>query len=508
MRLPRPDIKLSIALQEFDIWITPNLGEIRDTDKYEQILGFLMQGFELLRQVTEDFASQRHCHPDHMITGIRPILDKLSSDERFDALNTLARVLYLVTGKSDNNVKCQLPLFLRDQAGISTIPIYRPKGIETKPLPRELKAERLMRIVAGLKDYPQQAEMLLRHFLEFILNEEAYVSQLWSIGHSYVALSEIGKEADLLSPLVVFQVRGSVSASGGHDPENVLRERLIEWGLSPSIDFNENDVVLDQLLPADKPIGPKLKTRAYDFVLPYKSWEEGSKLLIQSQFYAGDSGSVSHKNVDQTRGTRDITERAFSEAVFLEYVDGAGYFASLNGDLRSLLSMPDTASFFQIRSAPIRLRRELQAIGFLAPLEVEHAILRAGTNRTDIYELLMDEGYAEAEIERCLNQALEQGTILQSSDREFTIRSDRRPLVRRYFLLDTAAVQGKALAIGDISNKVLVPGYGPFYGLRQNELIRLAQAQAPSLREDWRHVDVAFDDLQWLIDRRFVASGL
>jgi hypothetical protein len=85
---------------------------------------------------------------------------------------------------------------------------------------------------------------------------------------------------------------------------------------------------------------------------------------------------VSHKNVDQTTAARlEATRAVGSEARFIEYVDGAGFFASLNGDLRSLLDMADTASFLQIRSISIRLRRELQRAGFLAPIEIEHAIL-------------------------------------------------------------------------------------------------------------------------------------
>ena len=42
------------------------------------------------------------------------------------------------------------------------------------------------------------------------------------------------------------------------------------------------------------------KSRAYDFVLPFKTAGWKPSLFVQSQFYAGDSGSVSHKNVDQT----------------------------------------------------------------------------------------------------------------------------------------------------------------------------------------------------------------
>ena len=36
-------------------------------------------------------------------------------------------------------------------------------------------------------------------------------------------MKEFGKEKDLLKPLVVFQVRGSVSATGGHGPEEFLK---------------------------------------------------------------------------------------------------------------------------------------------------------------------------------------------------------------------------------------------------------------------------------------------
>ena len=250
------------------------------------------------------------------------------------------------------------------------------------------------------------------------------------------------------------------------------------------------------------------KTRAYDFVLPYRSWQNGSRLLIQSQFYAGDSGSVSHKNVDQTRSTRDATKKVLPDAVFVEYVDGAGYFASLNGDLRSLLAMPDTTSFFQIRTAPIRLRRELQAIGFLTPLEIEHAILRVGQERRNVYELLVQEGYPEDEIDRCLSQALQQTILLQSRAEMIGVHPDRRPLCRRYVLLDIAAIHGQPLAAGDISGKLLIPGYGPFYGLRQNDLIRLAIQEVPRLAQDWQRPETAFDDLQWLVDQRFITSGV
>jgi len=156
-------------------------------------------------------------------------------------------------------------------------------------------------------------------------------------------------------------------ASGGHEPERMLRELLQEWGLKPDIDFNTSDVVI-----VDSNHDLDAKTRAYDFVIPYKTpgWSEGNwnnRLFIQCQFYAGDSGSVSHKNVDQTRNSRDSISRFVISPLFIEYVDGAGYFSALNGDLKRLLSYKDTHGLIQIKTAPIRLRCYFEKIGFIPP---------------------------------------------------------------------------------------------------------------------------------------------
>ena len=75
-------------------------------------------------------------------------------------------------------------------------------------------------------------------------------------------------------------------------------------------------------------------------------------------------------------------------------MDGAGYFSSLNGDLRRLLSMDTTCSFVQIRSIPIRLRRELQQLGFLLPIEIEQAVLQSSGDPKAVFGLLAADGYS------------------------------------------------------------------------------------------------------------------
>ena len=180
----------------------------------------------------------------------------------------------------------------------------------------------------------------------------------------------MGNADALISSIVIFQSRGSITATQGHIPETILRKYMTEWGLSAGTDFNTQDVEVGEIL-GDLPVDNKLKKRKYDFIVPFQSRRTGAKVFIQSQFYAGDSGSVSHKVVDQTDSTREVTLQKYPDAVFIEYLDGAGYFSSLNGDLRKMLAKPTTKDFIQIRTAPLKLRRALQGILFLTPLEIE-----------------------------------------------------------------------------------------------------------------------------------------
>lgn len=101
------------------------------------------------------------------------------------------------------------------------------------------------------------------------------------------------------------------------------------------------------------------------FLSRQEDWAQ--KSLYRANFMLAIPGSVSHKVVDQTDSTREVTLQKYPDAVFVEYLDGAGYFSSLNGDLRKMLAKPTTKDFIQIRTAPLKLRRALQGILFLTP---------------------------------------------------------------------------------------------------------------------------------------------
>lgn len=146
-------------------------------------------------------------------------------------------------------------------------------------------------------------------------------------------------------------------------------------------------------------------------MLPFKTPGWKPRAFILCQFYAGDSRSVSHKNVDQTSATRAATLKLDQDAHFVAYLDGAGYFASLNGDLRSLLAMVTIASFLQIRSAPIRLRRVIQEIGFLCPTDVARAVFVASEESQSVRATLIKAGFAAEEVDHGIRVSIETGFV-------------------------------------------------------------------------------------------------
>lgn len=512
MKLPIPARDLQRDLKEFDIWITPSLGEITDTDKFREELSRVIRIFEELGQATGNFQDEQHCAPSAIARTFTQLGTGRSEIERAELFKSLASTLYLVTGKSDNNLKCQFPLFLRDVARWDTLPTVNRRrnriSIERNPILRTIKSDDFMDLVAAIDNGAEELR-LLEQFVSFLLLGDDAVRQLWSLGFSYCALKEFGcgYERNLLSPIVIFKIRGSVSASGGYKPEAILRSYLETCGLVPREDFNLSDVIVDE----DKQ-SQNEKTRAYDFVLPYRTpgwspiWQR--RIMIQSQFYAGDSGSVSHKNVDQIKTSRNRVLKKFGDARFIECVDGAGYFSSLNTDLRRILAMETTHSFIQIRSAPIRLRRELQALGFVTPLEVEHALIQSSGDISEIGVILIGQGYQPNEIRRAIDHTIKHD-ILKRNGSKLILRDDRRDIVRQHLLLDILSINGRNIQPGTTVSaaSIMVPGYGAFFGLEMDQLVKLAIASAGQLQEDISHSQTFAADIKNLSKQGYCLIG-
>lgn len=522
MKLPNASLTLEQQLEEFDNWITPSIQEIQDTDKYQDELKKVNLLIKSLGEATNNFSDIDHCNPVRIASTCVDLIERAIAINGYgieegvlfsvDLIESLASLLFMVTGKSDNNLKCQFPVCLLQNFGAYDFPHRSSsKGVpkfSPKSLGRVIKSDKLAKVVSEALVYANsyeelrylegEAKWLLGQYVASILKDEQSVKQFWALGLSYFNLKQLEQdfEQSLLAPIVIFKVRGSVSASGGHIPERKLRDMMECWGLERGVDFNLDDVILGD---ADKT--ELSKTRAYDFVLPYRTvgWEP--KIFMQCQFYAGDSGSVSHKVVDQTSASRSLTANKYPDAKFIEYLDGAGYFSSLNTDLQHMLGMNTTKDFVQIRTAHLKLRRELQSIGFLTPLEVEHSFFRApDSNFASVKKILIEDGYSSDEIDRVIHVCERRGLINIEDGDIISINPDRILFARRIMLIDIVALIGEHATMRD-AGRILIPGYGRLYGAALVRLSEKIDEVAPNLelsRNDFS------GDIDWLISEKLI----
>ena len=537
MRLRSENLDTPEQLAEFDQWLTAKLERIKDSKRFNSEIEALCQCIETISPHLNDFSSYQDCTVENICDAVviasRQFVvgESFAKDEQHVSVfyEAFFNLLFLTSGATDNNLKNHFLIQLKED---DVKPFIPKRGssrkiikFTLKELPSTIKSDFIARSLASCfvgshETYSSEVKteptfdlmfylrLLLKEYISLILEDEEETKQFWAICRSYTELNSLTASDDLgkylLNACTIFKVRGSVSATGGHITEDILREKLLTMGLQPNSDFNTNDVTIgeEEIVEDGK---RKKKTRAYDFILPYKidNWEPKPKLFIQSQFYAGDSGSVSHKVVDQTHSSRTFTLANYANARFVEYLDGAGYYASLRGDLKHMLAFDSTASFFQVKSILVRLRRELQHICFLTPIELEHAIITSeqGLKESVFHSLELD-GYPKEEIERITLVCIELGYISESIDKNGTkliISVERSEITRRLLILDIAA--NYASTISDEQRKsmkyLLVPGYGANYGIIESELTNLVCSICKQITIS---APVFASDIEWLLD--------
>lgn len=518
MKLPSLSKDKNTWLKEFDHWVTPYLEEIRDSEIFHKTIASIKEAIELLGTLNKEFASKDAESVKYIVSALINGTENRNSDEGYKLVISFCDLLFLITGKTDNNYKCQFPIYLKEVKKLEKYPTFRGKNYaEANKIPRVIKStdiallmqkiekvksainEGTLQNLKSREDIKSAQRKLLHYYFEYILNQEIYARSLKVFGSKYFELKKIGYEDDLLTPMIIAYVRGSASATGGHKPESILRGHMNSWGLKANEDYNKNDVkptVSDPVL--------NKKTRAYDFILPYnvKNWQ--SKIYIQSQFYAGDSGSVSHKNVDQTTASRAAVLIDVPTAMFVEYLDGGGYYGSLNGDLKKLLFMSNTENFFQVRSFPVKLRQMLQAIGFLTPLELVHALAICDFDLGNAKKRLKKEGYSSDEITRVIKN-IEKNVLEISVKNKAVVNNAFYKLSRRYFLLDSIAYYGKDITVSSKGN-ILVPGYGEYYGSKTSEVLRQIKKIGGRYYNDWQTPQILAEDIEFLTVKEWVIN--
>lgn len=532
MRLNAENLSIQGQLAEFDQWLTAKLDKIKDSDKFNSEITSLCNCITTLSPLLKNFSDPSTCSIHSLVNAVIEASNTMVSGSSFGGdeatLNSfyesLFNLLFLTSGATDNNLKNHFLIKLNEDGITPLMPkrgsIKKQVIFKLYEIPTTTKSDFIARTLAscfvGTKypllvktepffDLETYFKIFLEEYIKLILEDDEDLLQLWAICHSFVQLSgnphgsNLGRY--LLNSCTIFKVRGSVSASGGHVTESILREKLSNIGLRADIDYNNNDVKIgdDEVIEDGK---RKKKTRAYDFIIPYKldNWEPKPKLFIQSQFYAGDSGSVSHKVVDQTQSSRVFTLTKYPNAKFVEYLDGAGYYASLRGDLQHMLSFSNTESFFQVKSIFVRLRREFQKIDFLTAIEIQHAILISESMLyKDIQASLINEDYSIIEIDRAIHCNLTLGLIFKNELDEFSIPPQHLPMARRLLILDVAANNLSPITLTEkLTQKYLfAPGFGENMGIRESKLTQLV---CNICKQTTITANEFIQDIEWLLD--------
>ena len=488
MWIPLVSLSNDEVIDEFDQWVTPSLERIRDTEKFSSQITDLVRVFDA-------FVSARTSKPDTGVNSlvreaIRGALVSGSSTMKRD-LEAVFSTLSLVTANSDNAAKCQYPIWRR-RNGDGLFPSLLKGKIQLNPVPNELKQDKVAAaVVSTWPVNPEVALDLADSYAQFLLADEIDRRQLTVLidAYQHAGKSDIEGGSLLLAPLVAFQVRGSVAATGGHGPEAFTRQYLEEWGFSAPEGFNPSDVIAESLADwltekgnaggstgghglRSTQLGTETaKTRGFDFVIPYMQTTSSNRLFVQSQFYAGDSGSVSHKNVDQASNARGKAAKLFPDAFFVELVDGAGYCASLRKDLRHLLFAHDTTDFFQLRSIPIRLRRLLQMSGNLSPMEIALFVAEGATSEDSLMSALLSH-LSPDQAREAISRATSLGWIEWNQDKRCTVATTREQTVHDYLSLDSVVARALPLSEGQLEGALLIPGFGPNYGVPKNQIVK------------------------------------
>lgn len=186
MKLKDHDESLDEKMSEFDIWVTPSLGEIRDMPQFVNNLDTMQQGFDIMAIITDDFSSIEKCSSSNIAKNTITLIANKEKKNIVEILNSIYGVLLLVTGKTDNNLKCQFPLQLRNVYNIESYPFQNQNGRWTKKLlPRTIKSDLVSNIIMHAGENQDFQEKFLESYIHLIISDSQYAKQLWSLGNSY-----------------------------------------------------------------------------------------------------------------------------------------------------------------------------------------------------------------------------------------------------------------------------------------------------------------------------------
>ena len=462
-------------------WLTPAGARLEESDVFQVESERFERGAEILANLADPGSG--FIRPE----DIADVTLALPVDQRQDQFESVAIACLWLTGQSDNALKCQFPVYLLGQnfAEAKALLGLAPPSI-TQPVLKVLKFKDISKVVGRTTSAISAVRETIIAYFDFLFT--AANSSRFETAVKAIRAAEPAARKSLLETITITAVRGSATASGGHEPEDALRLEMERWGLQRGHDFNTSDVSAMKLyeicgsMPSRSIEAKAKKSRAFDFVVPFAVPGLMPRLLVQGQFYAGDSGSVSHKNVDQTPTGRAAARDVVPDPVFAEFLDGAGYVTALANDARNLLAMVDTEGLIQLRTAPIRLRELLQRINLATPLEIAHAIWSSESCSEPEVQTKLEERYGAEEAARALERALATGFATRKPGGSLSVGEGFIEDALEYAVIDSIARSHLGQDPADPRPGLTVPGYGCEHsGVSEDAVLEHLEANLPSL---------------------------
>ena len=82
MKLGLYKATLEEKMSEFDIWVTPSLGEIRDMPQFKENLNAMKNGFDIVAKITNNFNSVSDCSSSALAKSTVELIGQKSDKEK------------------------------------------------------------------------------------------------------------------------------------------------------------------------------------------------------------------------------------------------------------------------------------------------------------------------------------------------------------------------------------------------------------------------------------------
>ena len=283
-----------------------------------------------------------------------------------------------------------------------------------------------------------------------------------------------------LKILTKFDSKGKQAQNRGKKAENMVKEKLVEYGLEIDVDFNTSDLdVFDQVSKklqvecdcgkiSQDQVNKKIEEmkkhikansnfkRKSDIVL----YLDNPSLLIQSTFYTSDVASIADATADELNDERELIEKGTSgtgiEIKLIGLIDGPGLAITISFTrVLRVLNAPN--DFFQIRTVPTKLRDLIHKSNNSLPIDIEVGIYsKKGDFEIEENDLIkqLEQIYNSKimwknEIDRWAsrNKISKDGSKIKTNP----IRKD---IIKKYLILDLLIIQSQS----GMNKNIILPG--------------------------------------------------